>query len=173
MTKMAQNVSQMIHPTKRSTRTSATGRKSRRLPKPRACGLHRITHAVKISSNPRQSHWMSSPVRHRHGSHTPASRRAFPWKTGLWAASWAGQCRSAIDVPELPLSTLATVNRDFATGGAEWDTAGAPGETQSYRGTWRFDTTGMSQDQVNAMQGAVVSIDLVWELQSNDSPVIP
>ncbi|WP_343320603.1 hypothetical protein AAFM46_16520 (plasmid) [Arthrobacter sp. TMP15] len=80
---------------------------------------------------------------------------------------------TANDVPELPLSQLATVNRDFATGGAEWDTAGTPGETQSYRGTWRFDTTGMTQDQVNAMQGAVVSIDLVWELQSNNSPVIP
>ncbi|MDN4609637.1 hypothetical protein [Arthrobacter burdickii] len=73
-------------------------------------------------------------------------------------------------VPELPLSTLATVNKDFATGGSSWQTAGKPGETQSYRATWRFDTTGMSQDAVNALQGARVGIDLVWELQSDDSP---
>ncbi|MDJ0318953.1 hypothetical protein [Pseudarthrobacter sp. PS3-L1] len=76
-------------------------------------------------------------------------------------------------VPELPLSTLATVNRDFASGGSEWDTSGNPGETQSYRGTWRFDTTGMSQDQVNALQGARTSIDLVWELQSANAPTLP
>ena len=80
---------------------------------------------------------------------------------------------TANQVPELPLSQLATVNRDFATGGAPWDTSGTPGETQSYRGTWRFDTTGMSQDAVNALQGARVSIDLVWELQSDNAPTTP
>ncbi|WP_051476566.1 hypothetical protein [Arthrobacter sp. Br18] len=76
-------------------------------------------------------------------------------------------------VPDLPISTLASVNRDFATGGASWQTAGNPGETQSYRGTWRFDTTGLSQDDINALQGARVGIDLVWELQSDESPVAP
>ncbi|KNH23202.1 hypothetical protein ACU18_00160 [Arthrobacter sp. ZBG10] len=80
---------------------------------------------------------------------------------------------TANTVPELPLSTLATVNRDFATGGAPWDTTGTPGETQSYRGTWRFDTTNLSQDEVNALQGARVSIDLVWELQSDNAPTTP
>ncbi|WP_146031809.1 hypothetical protein [Arthrobacter sp. AFG7.2] len=77
---------------------------------------------------------------------------------------------TANTVPEYPLSTLAAVNRDFATGGAAWKTAGKPGETQSYRGTWRFDTTGLSQDEVNALQGARVGIDLVWELQSDNAP---
>ena len=76
-------------------------------------------------------------------------------------------------VPELPISNLASVNRDFATGGAPWQTDGTPGETQSYRGTWRFDTTGLSQDDINALQGARVGIDLVWELQSDDSPTTP
>jgi hypothetical protein len=73
-------------------------------------------------------------------------------------------------VPELPLSTLAAQERDFATGGSPWQTAGTPGETQSYRGTWRFDTTGMTQDEINSLQGARVTIDLVWELQSDQSP---
>ena len=80
---------------------------------------------------------------------------------------------TANNVPELPISTLASVNRDFATGGASWQTAGTPGETQSYRGTWRFDTTGLSQDDINALQGARVGIDLAWELQSDESPVLP
>ncbi|MFL4477661.1 hypothetical protein ACIPUB_05185 [Paeniglutamicibacter sp. ORCA_105] len=80
---------------------------------------------------------------------------------------------TANNVPEMSIAQLSTVNRDFATGGAPWDTAGNPGESQSYRGTWRFDTTGMSQDEVNALQGARVGIDLVWELQSDESPTAP
>lgn len=80
---------------------------------------------------------------------------------------------TANQVAEMPISTLASVNRDFTTGGAPWMTQGTPGETQSYRGTWRFDTTGMSQDAINALQGARVGIDLVWELQSDDSPTTP
>lgn len=31
----------------------------------------------------------------------------------------------------------------------------------------------MSQDAINALQGARVGIDLVWELQSDDSPTTP
>ncbi|MFF2842583.1 hypothetical protein [Paenarthrobacter sp. NPDC057981] len=77
---------------------------------------------------------------------------------------------TANTVPELPISTLAANSRDYATGGSIWDTAGTPGETQSYRGTWRFDTTGLTQDQVNALQGARVGIDIVWELQSDTAP---
>lgn len=70
-------------------------------------------------------------------------------------------------LPAASLTTLNTVNHDYATGGAHWDTAGTPGETHSYRGTWTFDTTGMTQSQIDALQGSRVSVDLVWELQSN------
>lgn len=80
---------------------------------------------------------------------------------------------TANQVPEMSLAALSTANRDFASGGASWDTTGTPGETQSYRGTWRFDTTGMSQDEINALQGARAGIDLVWELQSDESPTAP
>jgi hypothetical protein len=72
-------------------------------------------------------------------------------------------------IADQALSTLATTNSDYATGGAAWQTAGTAGETRSYRATWRFDTTGLTQEQVNAFQGARVGIDLVWELQS-DAP---
>jgi hypothetical protein len=73
-------------------------------------------------------------------------------------------------ITELPLSTMAASNHDYATGGAPWQTAGTAGETHSYRATWRFDTAGMSQDQVNALQGARVGLGLVWELQSVATP---
>ncbi|MDP3950298.1 MAG: hypothetical protein Q8Q19_06510 [Microbacterium sp.] len=80
---------------------------------------------------------------------------------------------TANNVPEMSLAALSAANRDFATGGAPWATTGTPGETQSYRGTWRFDTTGMSQSDIDALQGARVGIDLVWELQSDDAPTTP
>ncbi|GAA4660768.1 hypothetical protein [Arthrobacter cryoconiti] len=66
-----------------------------------------------------------------------------------------------------PLSTLATANGDFAHGGTSWQTAGTPGESKSYRATWTFDTTTMTQSEIDALQGAQTSVDLVWELQSN------
>lgn len=69
-----------------------------------------------------------------------------------------------------PLSTLAVANGDFANGGTSWETAGTPGESKSYRATWTFDTTGMSQSEIDALQGARTSVDMVWELQSNDAP---
>ena len=76
-------------------------------------------------------------------------------------------------VPEMTLAALAAANRDFASGGAPWVTTGTPNETRSYRGTWRFDTTGMSQSEIDALQGARVGIDLVWELQSDNAPTTP
>lgn len=73
-------------------------------------------------------------------------------------------------LPAQSLSTLAQVNYDYATGGARWDTTGTAGESATYRGTWTFNTAGMTQAQIDALQGARVSVDLVWELQSDDAP---
>ncbi|WP_336649462.1 hypothetical protein [Kocuria rosea] len=72
-------------------------------------------------------------------------------------------------LPAQSLTTLSQANRDYATGGAVWDTAGTPGESATYRGTWTFDTEGLTQSQIDALQGSQVSVDLVWELQSNDA----
>lgn len=72
--------------------------------------------------------------------------------------------------PGAPLSTLAELNNSYINGGSAWTTTGTPGEKQVYRGTWRFDTTGLSQQQIDALQGSRVSIDLVWELQTEETP---
>lgn len=77
------------------------------------------------------------------------------------------------EVPARPLSTIEAANHDYASGGAPWTTTGTPGESQTYRATWRFDTTGMTQTQINDLQGARVTVDIVWELQSGDSPSRP
>lgn len=71
-----------------------------------------------------------------------------------------------------PMSTLAQNYNSFATGGQAWTTTGTPGESTTYRGTWVFDTTGLTQQQIDALQGDQVTIDLVWELQSDD-PATP
>ncbi|WP_251151936.1 hypothetical protein [Cellulosimicrobium sp. Marseille-Q4280] len=73
-------------------------------------------------------------------------------------------------LPPASLVDLVANNYDYATGGAAWETTGTPGESMTYRGTWTFDTTGLTQQQVDALQGAQVSVDLVWELQSDEAP---
>ena len=71
--------------------------------------------------------------------------------------------------PALPAASLATVAAQFAgysTGVLPWTTTGTPGETKSYRVTWVFDTTGLTQTQIDALQGKSASADVVWELQT-------
>lgn len=55
---------------------------------------------------------------------------------------------------------------DYSTGIHAWTTSGTPGESRTYRATWTFDTTGMTQAEVDALQGSRVSSDIVWEMQS-------
>jgi hypothetical protein len=38
--------------------------------------------------------------------------------------------------------------------------------THTYRITWEFDTTGMDQEAINALQGETVGLDVQWELQT-------
>ncbi|WP_309125836.1 hypothetical protein [Kocuria sp.] len=73
-------------------------------------------------------------------------------------------------LPAQPLSILARVNSDYTSGGAAWDTTGTAGESSTYRGTWTFDTAGMAQAQIDALQGSRVIVDLVWDLQGDDAP---
>jgi len=68
-------------------------------------------------------------------------------------------------VTDVPLSTIAEVN-SFAAGFGGWSVP-AGVSSRTYRMTWRFDTTGMSQAQVDQMQGAKTGIDMQWEMQSN------
>lgn len=65
------------------------------------------------------------------------------------------------------LTTLSTVNNNFANGGTPWHVAGTGTETKTYKGTWTFDASTLSQTQIDALQGAKTSIDLVWELQND------
>ena len=68
-------------------------------------------------------------------------------------------------VDDVPLSAIAQVNT-FEAGFGGWVVS--PGvSSKTYRMTWRFDTTGLTQQQVDQMQGARTGIDMQWEMQSN------
>lgn len=68
-------------------------------------------------------------------------------------------------VTNQPLSAIAQVNT-YANGFGGWTVA--PGvSSRTYRMTWTFDTTGMTQAQIDSMQGAKTGIDMQWEMQTN------
>jgi len=63
------------------------------------------------------------------------------------------------------LKQLAQVD-EYADGVGGW--AVAPGtQSRTYAITWTFDTTGLTQAQVDQLQGAHTGIDFQWELQSS------
>jgi hypothetical protein len=87
--------------------------------------------------------------------------------TGGTFADCTGFSRvGAAHVVDKPLSEIAQANT-FATGFGGWVVDPGAVRTRTYQLSWRFDTTGMSQAQVDAMQGARTGIDMQWEMQSN------
>lgn len=67
--------------------------------------------------------------------------------------------------PKASLQALSTKsNWDDSLGG--WD-APTGKSTHVYRFTWTFDTTGMSQGDIDQLQGKSVGMDLQWELQTD------
>lgn len=65
------------------------------------------------------------------------------------------------------ISEISTTTNSYATGDLPWTTTGnTDGESKSYRFTWLFDTSALSQVEIDALQGKSVSADVVWELQT-------
>jgi hypothetical protein len=78
---------------------------------------------------------------------------------------------SAGSTTPLSLNGIVGAHNDYASGVMPWETQGVDGESASYRITWAFGTEGMSQAEIDALQGAQTSIDIVWELQNDDATV--
>lgn len=68
-------------------------------------------------------------------------------------------------VPEVTLTELAGSN-SWGTALGGWVVPAGISE-RTYRFSWRFDTAGMSQAQIDALQGKSTGIDLQWEMRSN------
>jgi hypothetical protein len=85
--------------------------------------------------------------------------------TGGTFGSCDGFVSEGNSIPEMSLKTLATFS-SYANGAGSWGVV--PGaQTRSYRITWTFDAAGLSQSQLDGLQGAQTGIDFQWELQSN------
>lgn len=85
--------------------------------------------------------------------------------TGGGFGTCDGFVSAGVSIPEMSLRTLAGYS-SYANGAGSWAvTSGS--QTRTYEITYRFDTTGLSQSELDALQGAQTGIDLQWELQSN------
>lgn len=68
-------------------------------------------------------------------------------------------------IPTMSLTTLATFD-SYEDGAGGWAvTAGT--HSRTYQVTWTFDTTGLSQNEVDQLQGAHTGIDFQWELRTD------
>jgi hypothetical protein len=68
-------------------------------------------------------------------------------------------------VTDMPLSGIAQAN-NFDAGFGGW--AVSPGvKERTYRLSYKFDTTGMSQSEIDQLQGATTGIDMQWEMRTN------
>ncbi|MCP3422241.1 hypothetical protein [Nocardioides pinisoli] len=68
-------------------------------------------------------------------------------------------------VTDVPLSGIAQVN-SFEAGFGGWSVD--PGvRERTYRLSYRFDTTGMTQSEIDQLQGATTGIDMQWEMRTN------
>ncbi|WP_022881993.1 hypothetical protein [Gryllotalpicola ginsengisoli] len=65
-----------------------------------------------------------------------------------------------------PMSTVAASSYDYDHGGHVWSVSGSAPESRTYKVSWKFDTTGMTQQQIDALQGTGFTADLVWEFRT-------
>ncbi len=85
--------------------------------------------------------------------------------TGGDFGSCTGFTKEGTAIPASTLTALAGYS-NYANGAGAWAvTAGA--QSRTYQITWTFDTTGMTQTELDGLQGTATGIDLQWELQSS------
>ena len=73
--------------------------------------------------------------------------------------------------PSATLSDLAGAagmnHTDYASGILPWPTTGvSTGESRTYKFTWVFDTAGLTQPEIDALQGKLATVNINWELQN-------
>jgi hypothetical protein len=87
--------------------------------------------------------------------------------TGGSFASCSGFIADQAPTENDSLALMATEYTSYATGTLPWVTTGnTAGESKVYKIQWTFETTGLTQLQIDALQGKSTGLNLVWELQS-------
>ncbi len=65
----------------------------------------------------------------------------------------------------MSLAEAATYN-SYAVGVLPWAVA-AGTSSKTYKISWVFDTTGLDQAGIDALQGKAASMNIEWEMQNN------
>jgi len=82
--------------------------------------------------------------------------------------SCTGYVSSQAVIATQTLAVATATHTSYATGAGSWVTVGnIAGESKTYQFTWLFDTTGMTQEQLDGLQGAHTGLDFEWEIQNN------
>lgn len=68
-------------------------------------------------------------------------------------------------IPHMSLRQLAGFD-SYADAAGGWDVPEGT-SSRTYEITWKFETTGMAQNEIDELQGSRTGIDFQWELQSN------
>lgn len=85
--------------------------------------------------------------------------------TGGSFAGCTGFTPGATEINHTSLANL-TLASNYASGVGNW--AVSPGtQSRTYQISWIFDTTGLTQTQIDALQGTHTGLDFQWELQSS------
>jgi hypothetical protein len=71
---------------------------------------------------------------------------------------------NGVIVADAPLSGIAQKNT-FETALGGWEVPKGT-NSRTYKLTWKFDTTGMTQSQIDQLQGAKTGIDMQWEMRT-------
>ena len=79
--------------------------------------------------------------------------------------AFTSETTPVVESPE-SLATLAADHSSWATATLPWSkTAGSV--TKTYKFSWQFDTSSLTQTQIDALQGHGASINFEWELQNS------
>jgi hypothetical protein len=84
--------------------------------------------------------------------------------TGGGFGSCTGFVSQGVSIPTTSLTDLAGYS-SYDTGAGSWAVS-AGTVTRTYQITWTFDTSGLSQTELDNLQGSETGIDFQWELQS-------
>jgi hypothetical protein len=83
---------------------------------------------------------------------------------GTFAACTGFTADGAPLASDVPLSALSTKDT-FEQGIGGWEVPTGV-HAKTYKFTWKFDTTGMTQAQIDQLQGAKTGIDMQWEMRT-------
>jgi hypothetical protein len=82
--------------------------------------------------------------------------------------SCTGYVSSGTVIATQTLAAATATYNSYANGAGSWVTAGvSSGESKTYQFTWLFDATGMTQEQLDGLQGVHTGLDFEWEVQNN------